>query len=333
MCTSNLLNFYPHYLIFNKTLKMSEQDDTKILKNDVPSSSERQYLINTATDYILNKLSDEYKKPSVGIVCGSGITIEQNIKNGIYISYSEIPYFPVPTVAGHNGKLLFGYLNGILTVCLLGRFHYYEGYSLQNVVFPIRVLAKLGIKSLIVTNAAGGLNPSFNVGDIMVIEDHVSFLSLSGINPLRGENMSEFGPRFNSMMEAYSTNSYSVVTSAAETIGIPLSKIQRGVYAGVGGPSYETRAEVRLLTFVGCSTVGMSTVHEVIVAAHCGLHVYGLSVITNCCDRRTNIEMETIAGEPPNHNDVLRAAQEAGRDMTNLLTEITGRIGEPPHQT
>mmetsp|Transcript_8052 Transcript_8052/g.8572 ORF Transcript_8052/g.8572 Transcript_8052/m.8572 type:complete len:322 (+) Transcript_8052:67-1032(+) len=320
---------------------MSEQDDsktstttsttTKIIQNDVQTALERQEYINIATNYILSCLPDNYKEPEVGIICGSGITIEENITNGIYIHYSDIPYFPVPTVAGHNGKLLIGYLNNVVTICLLGRFHYYEGYSLQNVVFPVRVLAKLKVKSLIVTNAAGGLNPSFNVGDIMVIEDHISFLSLSGINPLRGENMSDFGPRFSSMMEAYATNSYSIITSAADAIGIPRSKIQRGVYAGVGGPSYETRAEVRLLTFVGCSAVGMSTVHEVIVAAHCGLRVFGLSVITNSCDRRTNIEMETISGEAPNHNDVLKAAQEAGKDMTKLLTELTGRIGQSSH--
>lgn len=297
------------------------------ISNEVILAEERQLQITLATEYILKQLPIEYHCPQVGIVCGSGITIAENIQSGIYINYSDIPYFPIPTVAGHNGKLLIGYLNNIVTICLLGRFHYYEGYSLHNVVFPIRVLTKLKIHSLIVTNAAGGLNPSFTVGDIMVIDDHISLLSLSGINPLRGENMSEYGPRFPSMMEAYAKNSYALVKDCAAAVNISENKIQRGVYVGVGGPSYETRAEVRLLAMLGGSAVGMSTVHEVICGAHAGLRVIGLSVITNNCDYRTNVEMETSEMEPPTHSEVLKAAQATGVELTRLLGEITRRLG------
>lgn len=295
--------------------------------NDIPSSKDRQLEIQLATSHLLSLLPSYYQSPKVGIICGSGIVIEQNIVNGVYVSYSDIPSFPIPTVSGHNGKFLVGLLNDVVTICLLGRFHYYEGYNLQKVILPIGILVNLGVKSLIVTNAAGGLCPDFHVGDIMVIEDHISFLSLSGINPLRGENMSEFGPRFPSMMEAYSPKSYSIVAESAHAANISLSKIQRGVYVGVGGPSYETRAEVRFLTMIGGSSVGMSTVHEVIFAAHCGIQVIGLSVITNICDRRTQLEMESTTGEAPSHTEVLKAAQEAGVDMTKLLGEITRRLG------
>jgi purine-nucleoside phosphorylase len=313
------------------------QDDTResartglgggSISNEVSLAEERQHQVAVATEYILKQLPTEFHHPQVGIVCGSGITIAENVQQGVYINYSDIPYFPIPTVAGHNGKLLVGYINGIVTVCLLGRFHYYEGYSLQHVVFPIRVLTKLKIQSLIVTNAAGGLNPAFTVGDIMVIEDHISLLSLGGINPLRGENMNDFGPRFPSMMEAYAKNSYALVKECAAAVEISENKIQRGVYVGVGGPSYETRAEVRLLAQLGGSAVGMSTVHEVICGAHAGLRLIGLSVITNNCDYRTNVEMETSEMEPPTHSEVLKAAQATGVELTRLLAEITRRLG------
>jgi purine-nucleoside phosphorylase len=297
------------------------------ITNDVSTAQDRQHQINLATEYILGCLPENYHHPAVGIICGSGITIEQDIQDGVYINYSDIPFFPIPTVAGHNGKLLIGSLHGVITACLLGRFHYYEGYSLQHVVFPVRVLSQLQIKSLIVTNAAGGLNPSFTVGDIMVIDDHISLLSLGGINPLRGENMHDHGPRFPSMMEAYASDSYRVVKDCAAAANITEKKIQRGVYVGVGGPSYETRAEVRLLAQLGGSAVGMSTVHEVICAAHAGLRVIGLSVITNVCDRRTNVEMETQDMEAPTHADVLKAAQSTGVELTKLLGEITRVLG------
>jgi purine-nucleoside phosphorylase len=311
---------------------MSEQDDRRAsapqsITNDVPTAQDRQDKINLATEYILKQLPDHYRHPTVGIICGSGITIEQDIQEGVYINYSDIPFFPIPTVAGHNGKLLIGSLNGIVTVCLLGRFHYYEGYSLEHVVFPVRVLSQLHIKSLIVTNAAGGLNPSFTVGDIMVIDDHISLLSLGGINPLRGENMHDHGPRFPSMMEAYASDSYRLVKACAASVAIHENKIQRGIYVGVGGPSYETRAEVRLLALLGGSAVGMSTVHEVICAAHAGLRVVGLSVITNICDRRTNVEMETQDMEAPTHAEVLKAAQGTGVELTKLLGELTRVLG------
>lgn len=309
----------------NKKIEIFHNE--KHAKNDILSSLERDSLLETSINYILQQLPIAYHNPLVGIICGTGITIEEEIQSGIYINYSDIPNFPISTVSGHSGKLLIGYLNEILTICLLGRFHYYEGYSLQNVVFPIQILCKLNIKNLIVTNAAGGIDTTFHVGDIMVIEDHINFLSLSGVNPLRGENMSEFGERFPSMMEAYAKNSYLIVKECARNVNVPENKIRRGVYVGVGGPSYETRAEIRFLAMIGGSSVGMSTVHEVICAAHAGLRVIGLSVITNNCDRRTNIEMETSEMEAPSHSDVLKAAHSTGVELTRLIGEITRKLG------
>jgi purine-nucleoside phosphorylase len=289
---------------------------------EVPTAKEREKQIDEATEYILKNLPEKYHQPAVGIICGAEITVEPNIEEGIYINFSDIPHLAIPTDDGMNGKFLFGDLRGVLVVCLLGRFHFYEGYSLQQVVLPVRILAKLQIKSLLLANAAGGLDPLFAEGDFMVIEDHISFLSLGGAHPLRGENMSNFGPRFPAM-NAYAPNSYSIVSEAAEAVCIPANKIQRGIYIGACGPSYETRAEVRFLTMIGGSAIGMSTVQEVICAAHSGITVIGVSVISYMCDRRTNKEVEMFKINEPNRIEVLRSAQSAGAD---LLCEITRRL-------
>jgi purine-nucleoside phosphorylase len=289
---------------------------------EVPGAAEREKQINEAFNYITNKLPEKYRKPVIGLICGADITVEPNIEEGIYIPFSEIPHLSIPTDDGMHGKFLFGNLRGVLVVCLLGRFHYYEGYSLQQVVFPIRILAKYEIKNIIVANAAGGLDPLFAEGDFMVIEDHISFLSLGGAHPLRGENMASFGPRFPAM-NAYAANSYTIVSEAAAAVCLPANKIQRGTYIGTCGPSYETRAEVRYLTMIGGSAVGMSTVQEVICAAHSGISVIGISVISYMCDRRTNREIEMYPTAEPNRAEVMKSVQSAGAD---LLCEITRRL-------
>jgi purine-nucleoside phosphorylase len=289
---------------------------------EVPGADERERQINEAFNYISSKLPEKYHNPKIGIICGADITIEPNIEDGIYIPFAEIPHLSIPNNDAMDVKFLFGNLRGVLVVCLLGRFHYYEGYSPQQVVFPIRILAKYEVKNLIVTNAAGGLDPLLAEGDFMVIEDHISFLSLSGAHPLRGENMSSFGPRFPAT-NAYAANSYTIVSEAAAAICLPPNKIQRGTYIGTGGPSYETRAEVRYLTMIGGSAVGMSTVQEVICAAHSGINVIGLSVISYMCDRRTNREIELYPMAEPNRAEVLKSVQSAGAD---LLCEIAHRL-------
>ena len=229
--------------------------------------------INEAVDFIKSK----YKiKPLVGIVLGSGLgNFSEEINIEFEIGYNEIPHFPVSTVEGHSGKLIFGELSGKKVVAMAGRFHYYEGYSTQEVVFPIRVLKFLGIETLLISNAAGGTNINFSVGDLMVIKDHVSVLT---VNPLVGKNDENFGPRFPDMSEPYKKSLIIIAKEIAAKNDIDL---REGVYVGVTGPSFETRAEYKMLHMLGADAVGMSTVQEVITAVHLGLPVFALSVITD----------------------------------------------------
>ena len=214
--------------------------------------------------------------PTVGVVLGSGLGgFAQHLEGREVVPYVEIPYFPESRVAGHAGQLVLGTLEGVPCAVMSGRVHYYEGHTLQKVTFPIRVLAALGIRSLVVTNAAGAVNPTFAPGDLMVIVDH---LNLLGDNPLRGPNDERLGPRFPDMSEAYHPEGRKALHDAAREANLTL---REGVYAGLMGPSYETPAEIRMLQRLGADAVGMSTVAEVIVAVHAGLRVAGLSVITN----------------------------------------------------
>ncbi len=247
--------------------------------------------------------------PKVGIVLGSGlgnltseITIEKEI------AYTDIPHFPVSTVEGHGGKLIFGTLSGQQVVILSGRFHYYEGYTPAQVVFPIRVLKFLGVDTLLLSNAAGGMNAGFRVGDLMIINDHISMFI---VNPLLGKNDSELGPRFPDMSEPYDKALIKAAKGVAAGLGIP---VHEGVYAGVTGPTFETRAEYRLLHIAGGDAVGMSTVQEVIAARHMGVSVFAISVITDLGIR----EEENII----THEEVLQAAAAAEPKLTALFKGI-----------
>lgn len=225
------------------------------------------------------------------------------------IPYKDIPHFPVSTVEGHSGNLLFGQLGGKEVLIMQGRFHYYEGYSMQEVTFPIRVMKALGIEQLMLSNAAGGLNPSFRVGDVMIIRDH---LNLFSEHPLRGKNDSRLGPRFPDMSQAYSLR----LRELATTIGKEQQlELKEGVYAGWQGPTFETPAEYKLLSTLGADACGMSTVPEVIVARHAGLEVFALSVITNCAH----------SSALNSHEDVQDAACTAQPKMTSLITELIHR--------
>lgn len=213
---------------------------------------------------------------SLGIILGSGLgALANEVTEPVYIPYGEIPHFPTSSVVGHAGRLVAGKLEGVPVILMQGRVHAYEGYAREQVVFPIRVLHALGVRDLIITNAAGALNPEFKPGQIMLIEDHIN---LTGMNPLVGKNDDDLGPRFPDMSDAYGQERRQVVASIAEDLGVHL---QKGVYAGVMGPSYETPAEVRMLHRLGGDAVGMSTVAEVIAAGHAGMKVTGMSVITN----------------------------------------------------
>ncbi len=214
--------------------------------------------------------------PEMGFVLGSGLgTITSHIENPITISYTDIPHFHGTSVEGHAGKIVLGNFHGVPSVFLQGRFHVYEGYPMDEVVFPTRTICALGIKTLVLTNASGGINTRFRPGDIMVIEDHIN---LMGDNPLKGPNLAELGPRFPDMSEAYSRECVQIFEECAVELGIDLKK---GVYTGVLGPTYETPAEVRMLRTLGGDAVGMSTVPEAIAANHLGVRVAGLACITN----------------------------------------------------
>jgi len=252
-------------------------------------------------------------KPQIGIVLGSGLgELVQHLEVEQEFPYETIPNFPVSTVKGHRGALIFGKMNGVQVLVCSGRFHYYEGYTMQEVTFPIQIMKELGIKKLIVSNAAGGMNPSFKVGDIMLIRDHIN---LFPTNPLLGPNNDEMGPRFLDMSEAYSKKMLKIGFECAKELGI---HVQSGVYVGVTGPCFETPAEYRMFAIIGGDAVGMSTVPETIVARHRGMEVFGLSVIT---DLGIVGQVERVS-----HEEVLQAAKTAGPKMVKLVYEMLPKI-------
>jgi purine-nucleoside phosphorylase len=252
-------------------------------------------------------------EPLVGIVLGSGLgNLSKEITIEKELSYKDIPHFPVSTVAGHQGKLIFGHLGERKIVILSGRFHYYEGYTPDEVVFPIRVMKYLGVKTLLVSNAAGGMNKKFRVGDLMIINDHISLFT---VNPLLGKNEEELGPRFPDMSEPYDKELIKKAKRIAGRLGID---VHEGVYAGVTGPTFETRAEYKLLHIAGGDAVGMSTVQEVIAARHVGLAVFAMSVITDLGIR----EEDNII----THEEVLQAAAAAEPKLTALFKDLIAEI-------
>jgi purine-nucleoside phosphorylase len=251
----------------------------------------------------------------VGVVLGSGLGRVADVvleRGGIAIEYGALPHFPVSSVEGHKGRLVFGDVGDTRVVLMQGRVHRYEGYSAQAVVFPIRVLAALGVKSLLVTNASGGLGDGMKAGDLMLIEDH---LNLTGDNPLMGKNDSRFGARFPDMSDAYSKRLRAVALEVAKPLGLTL---QRGVYAGLLGPSYETPAEIRMLKTLGASAVGMSTVHEVIAANHAGIEVLGLSCITNLA--------AGISPQKLTHDEVKETATRVEQAFSGLVLALVPRL-------
>ena len=244
--------------------------------------------------------------PEVGIILGTGLGgFVDSINVEYRLEYKDIPEMPVSTVEGHKGCLIFGTVAGRKVVAMQGRFHYYEGYTMKQVTFPVRVMALLGIKYLFVSNAAGGINTSFCVGDLMIITDHINLLP----NPLIGPNMEEFGPRFPDMHDCYSHAIRNKATAIAEREHI---KLQYGVYVGTTGPTFETQAEYRYFKAIGGDAVGMSTVPEVIVARHMGVPCFGVSVVTNC----------GLSDEKGDHEDVQKQGKKAGESMARLFTEL-----------
>ena len=268
--------------------------------------------IMTAADYIAAKLDG--RKPFAGIVLGSGLgKLADQIENQIVIPYKEIPGFPVSTAVGHKGNFIAGELGGKFVVAMQGRFHFYEGYSMKEVTFPVRVMRELGIKTLFVSNAAGGMSPDFEIGDLMIITDHINFFPE---HPLRGKNI-EYGPRFPDMSEAYDKELIRKADEIAAEKGI---KVQHGIYLGTQGPTFETPAEYKMFHILGGDAVGMSTVPEVIVANHCGIKVFGVSVITDLGVEGKIVEVS--------HEEVQKAAQKAQPRMMEIMRELVNRFKE-----
>ena len=255
--------------------------------------------------------------PKLGIILGSGLgTLADKAENTVTIPYTDIPHFHGTSVEGHAGRMVLGKIHNIPTVFLQGRFHFYEGYPMEDVVFPTRAVCALGIQTLLLTNAAGGVNPKFHTGDLMVIEDH---LNLMGDNPLKGPHLADLGPRFPDLSEAYSKNHVETILKAGKELGL---SIHRGVYAGLLGPTYETPAEVRMLRTLGADAVGMSTVPESIAANHLGVRVAGISCITNLA--------AGLASQKLTHNEVIEISREGAVTLTRLLEQVIPQLIDHP---
>ncbi len=266
--------------------------------------------IKEAADFVSGKIDTP---PIIGLILGSGLgAIAERIENKKVIPYGEIPNFCPTTVSGHTGQLVYGTFNGVNVICMQGRLHYYEGYKMEDITLPIRVMKLIGVKMLIVTNAAGGINLDFEAGDIMLIEDHINFM---GYNPLIGPNVEELGPRYCDMTYAYTPELRDIAKETAEKLSVNL---KQGVYLACSGPSFETPAEIRAFRTLGADAVGMSTVPEVIVASHCGLKVLAFSLITNMA--------AGVLGQPLTEEEVIETGARKGKTLERLVLEIIGNV-------
>ncbi len=257
-------------------------------------------------------------EPRIGLILGSGLAevVEHGLDVHASISYDDLPYWPAPSVLGHPGRLFLGHWAGQPVMLMQGRAHYYEGYTMAQVTLPVRVMQRMGVEILIVTNAAGGLNPEFEPGDLMLIRDHINLVGMVGLSPLRGPNLDEFGPRFPSMRKAYDPDLRSLAREVAQELGdIPLHE---GVYVGLAGPQFETPAELKFLHTIGGDAVGMSTVAEVTVARHGGTRVLGISGISNKATWQEDLE--------PTHEEVLEAGRIMVPRMARLIEGVLQRL-------
>lgn len=267
-------------------------------------------IVEEASHYLKEKLTTP---PKIGLILGSGLgVLADEISTPIKIPYEEIPHFPVSTVTGHKGQLVVGALEGKQVIAMQGRFHYYEGYSMKQITFPIRVMKSLGVSTIIVTNAAGGINHSFQAGDLMFITDHINNM---GVSPLIGTNNSNWGARFPDMSEAYNK---SLLTLAERSANELKMVVQKGVYLGNTGPSYETPSEIKMFRTLGVDAVGMSTVPEVIVANHAGIDVLGISCISNMA--------AGIENQPLSHEEVIETTEKVRYNFLKLVKRILSNM-------
>ena len=269
--------------------------------------------VSEAVDFIRERIK---AIPEAGIILGTGLGgLAEEIENPVIIPYENVPHFPSSTVLGHAGELITGVLNGRDVIAMKGRFHFYEGYHLHDVIFPVRVMKFLGIKFLILSNASGGLNPGFAIGDMMFIEDHINLMNLMNENPLKGRHHDEFGSRFPDMNRPYDTGILQKAEEIANRLGI---KFRKGIYAGVTGPTFETPAEYSYIRYLGADAVGMSTVPEAIVAAQMALPVFAISVISGLGVKGKIVEIT--------HEEVIDAASHVEPEMTRLIKALLAEI-------
>ncbi|XP_032669537.1 purine nucleoside phosphorylase isoform X2 [Odontomachus brunneus] len=295
------------------------------INNDSAMDTNAKHVRNTysfetlqeSAQYLLDRIRI---KPKIGIICGSGLgSIAESLVDKQCFPYEEIPHFPTSTVKGHTGQMVFGYLQGVPVMCMQGRFHYYEGYPLWKCAMPVRVMKLVGVTHLIATNAAGGLNPTYKVGDIMIMKDHVNMMGFAGNNPLQGPNDDRFGPRFPPMNKAYNVTLMEIGKQVAEEMDIS-NIVHKGVYTCLGGPNFETVAELKMLRMMGVDAVGMSTVHEVITARHCDLTVFAFSLITNQCVIDYDDHCEA------NHEEVMDVGKARQPILQDFLSKIVLRL-------
>jgi len=270
-------------------------------------------VVNESAQYILARTKH---RPTIGIICGSGLGgLADQVHDADIFEYTSIPNFPISTVPGHVGRMLVGLLDNVPVIVMQGRFHSYEGYPLWKTAMPVRVMKIIGVKDLIVTNAGGGLNKAFQVGDVMVLKDHINLPGFSCQHPLRGPNEDKFGPRFFPTNDLYSADYRKLAKKVGRALNLE-GVIREGVYTMVGGPNYETVAELKLLRELGVDSVGMSTIPETIVAHHCGMKVFACSLITNLCIVEYGTGIET------NHEEVIEVGKRRAEDLKRFITEM-----------
>jgi len=283
-----------------------------------PDPFSRASLQPTA-DFILSKISIT---PVIGIICGSGLgELAELVSVSLVLPYSSIPGFPVSTAPGHQGQLVFGILSGARVVLMQGRLHVYEGHPLWRCTMPVRILRMVGVTQLIVTNAVGGLNPAYKVGDIMLVKDHINMFGLAAESPLRGPNDESFGPRFFPINDLYSKRARSIARAAAEEVGISHT-VHEGVLSISGGPNYESVGELKMFSMLGVDCIGMSSIPESLVAHHCGMTVLAFCLVTNqCC-----LDINSHTSAAPDHQEVLDAAEMKKHDLKNFVTVLVEKL-------
>ncbi|KAF5288292.1 hypothetical protein FQA39_LY04060 [Lamprigera yunnana] len=261
-------------------------------------------------------LKHAHIKPKIGMICGTGLDfVPKEIEDPIVLPYESIPNFPICTTKGHTGNLILGYVADVPIMCMQGRFHYFEGYSSQECSMPIRVMKMMGVTHVILSNSAGGINPKFKTGNIMLIKDHINFIAMSGANPLRGPNLDNFGTRFPSMTDMYNKKLIKHIREVAKDEDFE-NDVCEGIYACVGGPSFETVSEIRMLKIIGADAVGMSTANEVIAARHCNMVVFAFSIITNMCVTSYD------ASENPDHDQILDVAKTKEHVIKRIINNV-----------